>query len=116
MLTILSEGEAILLKEQISQVLIGGDDIPRHTLKDHVLHLLNHNLSLSQCDMVNLDQRLLQQRLHDDIILRLAQFVSTTILIASFLGHCYAHLLSYIVFVKVCHMSIDYRLSIVTFQ
>ena len=47
------------------------------------------------CVMVNFDQRLLQQRLHDDIILRLAQFVSINILIASLLGHCYAQQKTY---------------------
>ena len=115
MLSVLAKGKAVLLKEEIPQILVSGDDVTTHALVDDILHLLDHDLSLSQRDMVNLDQRLLQQRLHDDIILRLAQFVSMAILIAGFPGYLDTHLLSYIVFIK-CHIPIIYRLSIVTFQ
>ena len=108
MLTILSKGETVLLKEQIPQFLVSSDDVTTHTFKNDILHLLNHNLGFSQRDVVNPYQRLLQQRLHDDIVLGLAQFVSGAVLIASFLGYLNAHLLCHVVFIKVCHIPKNY--------
>ena len=103
--TIFAKRETILIEEQLAQVLVGGNNIASHTAGNTALHLLNHNLSLFRADLVDSLQSLQEQPVHNNCRLVLAQRVCIYIFIAALLRYLYAHLLCYIVFVKVCHFA-----------
>ena len=104
---LLAKRKTVLVEEELAQVLVGCYDVAAHAAGDAGFHLLHHYLCLLVADLVDSLQGLQQQLVHDDRRLILAQGVGLAIGVARFLRYAYAHLLSYVVFVEVCHSGLS---------